>query len=925
MRSPFSLRTVAAACLAVLTCLFASPVSAQEAAPGGNDAVVTLASPRPVTRAGTRTGEIRIDGRIDEEAWASAPVTSGFVQSEPGEGVPPTRNTEVRILFDDDALYVAARMYDHPDSIQRQLVRRDERGPFMDWFGFSIDPNQSKRNGYAFRVNAAGVQQDLYMTDDSQEDGAWNAVWDSEVAYDDQGWTVEARVPLSQIRYESTDGPQTWGLNLHRRRVVAGELSHFSLESRRSNGLVSQFGSMSGVVLPASVRRIEARPYVLSSFHSGPSVAGDPFFDGRDGGARFGSDFRLGLGSSFTLDATVNPDFGQVDADPAVINLSAFETRFDERRPFFVEDAQVFDFSLSGGQNQLYYSRRVGRNPHGGDDGGADFVDIPDAATIVGAAKVTGRTANGLSMGALAAMTQAESGRAFFAADGPNGERFEDFRVEPRTEYGVVTARQDFRGGLSQVGAIATALHRDLPAEGDFDNLPDQAYSAGVRFDHQWDARKWKLTGFLAGSRVMGDSTAITSVQRSSVHYFQRPDATRARVDSTATSMMGADWRIQLDRQNTEHWSGAIWHAGVTKGFEVNDFGFSTNRERLDGGARLGYRNLTPGRILREYSLGFNTVYNFSWEAFDEAGSWTSWREAYTNGNFGLSGNVTLLDYKAANVNLTFQPDQYSRTQTRGGPVMIAPGNVNARLGIGTDRRRPTSFNANASWASGNRDSGTDVALTANVSIRPSTNLQVVLQPEFSMSEDRGQYVTSTTAQPYAPTFGRRYLFGDLEQQSVAFEVRANYTMSPRLSFQLYAQPLLSSGDYLSYKQLAEPRSYEFRTFQEGTAATVGGATVCTGGSICRDGNGVQRIDFNGDGVTDHSFDDRDFNVRSLIGNAVLRWEYRPGSTIFLVWQRQQDDEVQVGDFDFDRDLNALWGAPAHNRFIVKVNYWLGL
>jgi hypothetical protein len=873
-----------------------------------------------MTHAGRRSGLIRIDGRIDDAGWRSAPVTSGFVQSEPGEGVPASRDTEVRIVFDDDAFYVAARMWEHPDSVQVLLLRRDERNPSMDWFGFSIDPEHDGRTGYEFRVSATGVQQDLYVSDDTQEDGAWNAVWESAVSHDSLGWSVEARVPLSQIRYESTGGPQTWGLNLHRRRAIVAELSHFSLESRRRNGLVSQFGTITDVRVPASVRRVEARPYALSSFHNGPAAPGDPFFDGRDAGARVGSDFRVGLGSAFTLDATVNPDFGQVEADPAVINLTAFETRFDERRPFFVEDAQVFDFNLSGGQNQLYYSRRVGRSPHGGGPSGADFTEIPAAATILGAAKVTGRTSGGTSVGGLAAVTQAESGRAYFAA----GDRFSDFRVEPRTGFGVLTARQDFRGGLSQVGVIGTALHRDLPGDGAFDNLPAQAYSLGARFDTQWDDRRWKLAGFLAGSRVQGSPEALVAVQRSSVHYFQRPDATRARVDPDATSLTGAEWRLQLDRQNTEHWTGSLWTAGVTKGFEVNDLGFSTNRERIDGGFGLGYRELTPGSVVREYNVGVRTFYNFSWEALDDGGSWTSWRRAYTNGNFTLNGRVSFLSYKSLDANLSFQPDLFSRTATRGGPVMIQPGSLSLRMRANTDRRRPTSFGVGFDYTRAHRDAGDDWAVDANLTLRPNSRVQIQIEPEFERQRDAAQYVGTTSALAYGPTFGRRYLFGELEQKSVALEVRANYTLSPKLSLQVFVQPLLSSGDYVAYRQLLAPGGFDLRTFDEGTAVTVGSAVFCRGGSICRDAGGTQRVDFDGDAVPDYSFADRDFNVRSLIGNAVLRWEYRPGSTIFLVWQRQQEDEVRRGDFRFGRDLDALWRAPAHNRFLVKVNYWLG-
>ena len=902
--------------------MFASSLRAQQTE-GSVDVATSESADRPlaVASAALRSGDIVVDGKITEAAWHAAPIITDFVTSQPLDGAEPTRQTEARILFDEDAIYVAARMWDHPDSIRRLLVRRDERGSYMDWFGFAVDPSRDRRTGYHFKINAAGVQQDIYISDDSRENSNWNAVWESAVANDSLGWTVEARVPLSQIRYEATDGPQVWGLNLFRRRVVAGEKSHFSLESRTKRGIASQFGDLEDVRVPRLIRRVEARPYILSSFHRGPAVEGDPFFDGNATGARVGSDFRLGLGSAFTLDATVNPDFGQVDADPAVINLTAFESFFPEQRPFFVEDAQVFDFRLSGGQNKLYYSRRIGRSPHGSAPSDADYSEIPAAATILGAAKLTGRTKGGLSLGGLAAVTQAESGEAFFSA----ADHLDQFRVEPRTGFGVMSAKQDFNSGMSQVGALFSALHRSLPSDRALDFLPDQAFSGGLRFDHQWSDRTWKLAGFLAGSRVQGSPEALLAIQRSSNHYFQRPDATRARVDSAATSMMGADWRVQLDRQNSEHWTGSVWTAGVTKGFEVNDLGFSRNRERLDGGFRAGYRELNPGRILRQYSFNFTTFYNFSWEAFDDPGSWNSWQRAYTNGTFNLGSQVTLLNYNSANFNLSFQPDRYSRTATRGGPVMIQPGSFGGRFGVGSDRRQPTSFRANLNYSRSSRGSGSRTSVSGDITLRPSPRVQVSINPEFSVQTDRLQYVRSTSTLPYEPTFGRRYLFGDLERKSISFELRANYTFTPTLSFELFAQPLISSGDYVRYKQLAAPSTFSFRNFQEGTAANVEGNVLCTGGDICRDAQGTQHVDFDGDGAPDYTFADRDFNVRSLIGNAVLRWEYRPGSTVFIVWQRQQERDDGFGDFDLGRDLDALWGAPAQNRFILKLNYWLGL
>jgi hypothetical protein len=902
-----------------------TPVRAQQQSALARDNAVEGRDPRarPSLAAARRTGEVRIDGRVDEAAWLAAPLANGFVQAEPDEGGPATHDTDVRMLIDDDAIYVSARMYErHPDSIGRLLVRRDEHGPYFDWFGFQIDPNLDGRTAYSFRVSVANSQSDYLVTDDQFEDYAWSAVWESGASTDSLGWSIEMRIPLSQIRYTPTEGARTWGVQFTRRRMSSSEMSHFAFMSRRKEeGIVSKFARLENVVVPSRVRRVEVRPYAVSSLHHGPAEPGDPFFDGTATGARGGADFRLGLGPSFTLDGTVNPDFGQVEADPAEINLTAFETFFDERRPFFVEDAQVFDFTLSGGRNQLFYSRRIGRSPHVGDLDGADHVDVPDAATILGAAKLTGRTSSGLSVGGLAAVTQAEHGQASF---GTSGET-RSFDVEPRSAFAVATARQDFRGGGSQVGAIVTALQRDLPAGGALAALPAQAYSAGVRFEHQWNDRAWRLNGFLAGSHVRGAPEAMIAIQRGSNHYFQRPDGTRARVDSSATSLGGVEWRLQLERQNTEHWTGSVWLAEVTKGFEINDLGFSGNRERLDGGFRFGYREIRPAWIFRNYNVNFMTFYNFSHEALDDVFDPTSWRQAYTGGWFNLGTRFQFVNFHGGGVNLSWNPDQYSRTATRGGPVMLQPGGVGFGLNYDTDRRRTIVLNTGANFNRGARGAGGGAGFDLGLDLRPSAQLVVGLNAGFNARTDRTQYVGSTGALPYQPTFGRRYFFGDLERKTVEMQARVDYTFTPALSLQVFVQPLLSSGDYVAYKQLVAPGTFAFERFTEGEARSTGGTVVCAGGTICRDAAGTQRVDLDGNGAPDYSFADKDFNVRSLRGNAVLRWEYRPGSTIFLVWQRQQEGSVNAGDFDFGRDVDALWSAPADNRFIVKVNYWLGL
>jgi hypothetical protein len=862
--------------------------------------------------------DIEIDGVLDEAQWADARVFTGFTQREPVEGGPAEHDTEVRLLFGEDAIWVAARMWDpDPASIDRRLARRDSHGTY-DQFSMHLDPNLDGLTGYSFRVSAANVQGDTYFYNDDQMDGAWDAVWSSAVAVDEHGWTAEMRIPLSQIRYEATPEPQTWGVNFQRFRVATNERSYYSLVSRLRQGMVSQMARLENVSVSRPSRRLELRPYVVSSFENGPADPADPFFDGSAVGGRVGVDLSYGLGSAFTLNATVNPDFGQVEADPAVINLSAFETFFPEQRPFFVEDARVFDFGLSGGSNALFYSRRIGRQPQGSAPDGANFTDVPSNATILGAAKLAGRTSGGMSLGALAAVTGNEFGRGEF-----DGAVQSDFLMEPRTQYGVFSVGQDFNEGQTQIRGLTSLVFRELPESGSFDWLPSSAYNGGLRFEHQWSDRTWALWAFLAGSHVRGTEEAMERIQRSSTHYLQRPDATRFSVDPTATSLSGRDWRLQFEKRNGAHWTGAVWVAEVSKAFEVGDVGFSNNAERLDGGFRIGYREITPGSVLRSYNISVNSFHNWSHEALDDAWSVSSWHDARTSGNYSLNLNGDFLNYWGARANLRYNPQQMSRGATRGGPVMVSPASTNWSINVDTDRRKAFSLGMNLEQSRDQVGRGGSTQVRADFQLRPSDNLALSFNPGWETSKAGDQYVTATSVLPYEPTYGTRYVFADLDRNTFSMETRVDWTFSPRLSLQLFAQPLLSSGDYVQYKQLRSSRSYDFDAFTPGRADATGEEVLCST-AICQVGE-TQYVDFDGDGVVDDSFSDGDFNVRSLVGNAVLRWEYRPGSTIFFVWQRNQVGSSSVGDFDFDRDLGALFGAPAENRFIVKVNYWLGL
>ncbi len=884
-----------------------------------SDSAVSDGTGPPRIVAVRREGPIEVDGRMDEEAWRTAPVVSGFIAGEPTEGLPARDETEVRLLFDDEAVYVGVRMHDaDPASIGRQLTRRDEESDSYDFVEVAFDPNLDRRTAYAFRLTAAGVQVDRYRYDDIEVDGAWEAVWEGATHIDDEGWTAEFRIPLSQLRYDPSPGPQSWGLNITRRRVATGELSYLALESRRRFGGVSAFTVLEGIELSHRPRNLELLPFVLASRHGVAEATDDPFREGADRTGQVGLDGRYGLGSSFVADFSINPDFGQVEVDPAVVNLTAFETFFPEQRPFFTRDDRLFDFELPGPESTLFHSRRIGRSPQGRAPADAAFSDVPRETPIIGAAKVTGRTRDGLSLGGLAAVTDRVRGRTY----DPEEELYGGFLAEPRAQYGVLRARQDLAGGDSQVGAIFTHVGRHLPSDGGADFLTSSAHSVGVDFEHSWADREWALEGRVVANHVRGSPAAMLRLQESSVHYFQRPDAVHVQVDSSATSMTGGHWYLDLARRGGSPWTGRAWLGHRTPGFAVNDLGFSTSSERIFAGFYGEYREIEPGEVFREYSFSVFAFRGWRNSLFSSEVHRSRWNDAYTAGPLNVNADFTFLNLWEAGLRLGYSPSVLDDRATRGGPLMEVPRSVEAGLSLGSDPRRGLSASVEAGYvdASGG---GSEVDFSLEVAYRPSASMQLALAPTYTRSIDRAQYVTQLRNGGFAPTYGGRYFFADLDTRTLSIDTRLSWAFSPTLTLEVFGQPLLSAGDFLGYKQLARARTFEFISLPEGEAVLGEGGVRCVEGRSC-EMDGRRHLDFRGDGSSDLVFEDPDFNLRSLRGNAVLRWEYRPGSQLFLVWQQERRDRVQQGDFSLDRDARALFDAAPANVFVIKVNYWIG-
>ena len=521
------------------------------------------AAPRTVSAA-RRSSPVTIDGVPGEQAWAAAPVARDFWQRSPHEGGPVELPSEFRVLFDDEALYVAVRAFDpEPSRIRGLLTRRDEESA-SDWVWVSIDSYHDRRTAFAFGLNPASVQRDLLIYDDGQEDAAWNAVWDGAAAVNGQGWDVELRIPLGQLRFADVEEP-VWGLQVSRTVHRSQEETHWSPWPKTAAGRVAYFGELKGLRDIESAGRLELTPY---------GVGGGALAPGADDPARpvgsLGLDMRYGLTSNLTLVATMNPDFGQVEADPSNVNLTAQQTFFPEKRPFFLDGWDIFRFGLGQGgdeaSDELFYTRRIGAPPHG-EPGGEEPARAPDFTTIYGATKLSGKTSSGWSVGALNAVVGEERVPRVDEA----GNRDEQV-IEPLTSYTVVRARKDLRQGRTTAGLAVTGVHRGTDAAAEL-TLHDQAYGAALDLTHRFWDDEWLLQVKVLGSQVQGSKEAVDATQRAPQRYFQRPDHGHVDYDPSRTSLRGYGAQYLLGRVGGPHLRGGIGGDLHSPGLEYNDLG----------------------------------------------------------------------------------------------------------------------------------------------------------------------------------------------------------------------------------------------------------------------------------------------------------------------------------------------------------------
>jgi hypothetical protein len=796
-----------------------------------------------------------IDGRADDAAWRDAAPIAAFRQFDPVEDAEPSMRTEARVVYDEAHLYVFVRAFDpRPDSIIALLSRRDVRTA-SDQIKVMIDSYHDRRTGFEFAVNPAGVKRDYYAYDDGPEDVSWDAVWDVATRIDSLGWTAEFRIPLSQLRYPPA-ASHTFGLMIVRELARRNERVSWPVMRTSRNALVSQFGELGGLSGLGSPKRLEVAPYLLVR-NTGEARAGDIR---RSQQGTMGADLKYGLTSNLTLDGTINPDFGQVEVDPAQLNLTAFETFFEERRPFFLEGMSIFQFGHD--PEQLFYSRRIGRAPQlaGLAPGG---VDVPGASRILGAGKLTGRVAGGTSVGVLAAMTdRTEAGAT---------------TIEPRTTYGLARVSRDLRQGESSFGVIATAVDRALGAA-ESPYLRSGAYAVGIDGRHRFGTgSRFEISGSLAASSVRGSASAIARTQRSSVHQYQRPDDVLA-VDTLRTSLGGTSLRV-IGQKVAGLVRGTVSYQRITPGYETNDLGFLSRADEQIVNTNLRFIPSKPVGPWRNASLELYGQHHFTTVGLPTGALY----ETYVSGSL-KSGASFSVDSWVDNAGAV-----YCDRCARGGPALRLSPSYNVLVGYSADPKRRVSPQLAAIYTLADDGRSLLWRVRPYVKIRPSSRLGIELGTRYQYNRDNTQWVDNVGDVGSDTT---HYLFGRLHQDLLSFTGRMDLTIRPTMSLQLYAEPFVTAGRFSNVRELATPRarSYDarFRPYADTPP-------------------------------------DADFNEKSFHSSVVARWEYRPGSTLFVVWTQGRDQsDRDVGTFDATRDYRNLFGARPENVFLIKAAYWLG-
>lgn len=845
-----------------------------------------------------------IDGYLNELLYQEDAIEN-FTQKDPDEGKPATERTQIWISHDESNIYFSGMFFDSkPDSIDQALMRRDNLTN-SDWFWIYMDPYNDDRTGFYFAVNAGGSICDGTLYNDGWMDDSWDGIWESKSKINDKGWATEIRIPFSQLRFKESE-EMVWGINLNRDIKRKHEMSFYVMIPSDESGFNSHFADLVGLNGVKPKQRIEILPYLVHKAQYLSSGKDNPYYNDNQHQTAYGADLKFSLGSNLNVDATFNPDFGQVEVDPAIVNLSAFENFYQEKRPFFIEGSNIFQFGYGGANNnwgfnfsnpRLFYSRRIGRAPQGYATK-PGVVDMPSETAILGAAKLSGKIDETVSIGAVSAITERTYARINDLVKGTVEEE-----VEPLTHYGVLRSRKEFNDGAQSLGMIFTSVNRQLRTKTLESLLADEAYTYGL---DGWtfldEERTYVITGSVIGSYVSGSEDYMRRVQQQPYRYFQRPDKDYMRLDSNRTSMSGYFSRVMLNKQEGNFYINSA--LGVSSpGFEYNDLGSQWFADRLNGHLVLGYRWYVPGEIFRRKNvyLAYNKNTTFGGDVLRE-GLYFTWNMQFLN-FWGIGGN--------ASTNF----DAYSTSLTRGGPIVATPQNYSYNFFMHTDNREKVILEPSVGFMH-NELGGNYYFLELEFRWKPNPQIDLSIEPEYSQELEETQWVGAFNDPAALNTFGRRYVFAEMKQTSFSADIRLNWTFTPAISLQLYLQPLFVVGDYEKYMELEKGGTSDYLVYGEEGSSTIEYDEVTNSYLADPDGSGS---------AAGFSFGNRDFNYKSLQGNLVLRWEVLPGSVFYLVWTNSRTNFEDPGEFSFGRDFGNLWKAETDDILLAKFSYWLDI
>ena len=834
-----------------------------------------------------------IDGKLSDEVWKKGEWSGNFIQRKPYEGKSPFQETAFKILYDEENLYIAIQAYDSDiKKISRRMSRRDNIEG--DYVTVNIDSNNDKLTAYTFKVSAAGVKGDEVVSENGMiSDDNWDPIWNVKTSVNENGWIAEIRIPFSQLRF-GKNHKQIWGLQVSRNIFRKGEESNWQPIPRNASTWVHHLGLLKGLKGIKQGKKIELLPYAVGKLQRFEPEEGNPFVTGKLNGMMGGLDGKIGISSNMTLNFTINPDFGQVEADPSQVNLTAFETYFEEKRPFFIEGRNIFNYQLTIGdgdfsQDNLFYSRRIGRRPQycpETEDG--KYIDIPENTSILGAFKLTGKTRKGLSIGIINSTTADEK------ATIGNFQSIQRESVEPLTNYFGLRLQQDFNNGNTIIGGMFTGVHRNIKNP-NLNFLHRGAYSGGLDLYHTWKKKEYFLSLKMVFSHVYGDKEAIINTQESPLRYYQRPDAKHISFDPDRTSLSGygGDFTVgKLGKGNLRYIGGLTWRS---PGLELNDMGYLRYADVIMGFYWIGYRITKPFGIFKQINFNFN-----QWQGWD-----FSKESIFKGGNINVF--TQFKNFWSIGASLNLQGINTSRSTLRGGPSLELPRGNGYWLNISSDSRKKLQFRVSGGIFKRNFNHYDSKSISAGLTFRPSNSISISAHPSYNISYSNLQYVET-----FEYNQENRYVLASINQKTIGITFRMNLSLTPELSIQFYGMPYVSVGQYSNYKYITAPRAKKYTE----RFSLYGGKQL-----NLNEDEELYSVDEDMNGAIDYSFENPNFNFLQFQSNLVIRWEYKPGSAIYVVWSQGRTDCFTSDNFSISNNMHELFNLKPHNVFLIKFTH----